>query len=1238
MELNDSSDHLTINEAPRPEVSEAIDHELEIGIDDEYEQKLDERARAAVDEKDLAVDGTAAATRTETRKPAAAAAGAPAAPEPGDGAETPEIGERSGAPETHHVRLLAKTTDNGQEVIHSRPEKEKIFAAVRNEEDQTLTITRDVAGGRVKFDATDSLIPKDARTTANTPSDQSPSKFTAWARIIPERHMPAAVEQMQKGGQAAQVKGDGGLDIAGFLSQYSGSFQVVVKAESVDPETRSLMQKEVGDALGYAAGTASLKEQAGKLAAFQSELTDAEQSGLVRREFVIGAENAAELQKLARLFASTGMASGDATTWSETSKTQPRFQAYKTAEEAMQAGESDANSYVSADRFSNEVNYPTTPVPGLDSEYVERFSANRTVAEDIRSVPVARILDNSPEPRDAGELRISDADLKRHTLIMASSGAGKTYLIRNIVSNVIKEDYDHSLSAEGGPDSRRAVVIVDFEKFGNYTGKLSEQMTGMGLPEDVAKIHRICPGEDEIRANINLLRLTGTTPAEQAAIAVSALCGSMEDPQAVRVFSKFASAAIERAYTKLGWNMATDSSDYPNDTPPIPDMDMVAATVEEVLAESTFRSETKGDLGSFTKSTLEDALRGIPGQLFQGGYDVDWSKVIEPGTITVIELGKITDMDAKRVAMTAIFRGLTSALRADNPEGGDIDETKLLLVQDETGGIYSRNTATGRDNAHNYTNVRGIGMEVVTAVQGKFDDLDSDVIDNTSNFFGLQLNNPRDRAVAAARMGIDVPRFMGNVTPGRGLYYGNNMSSGPLRFEVPDARRLPRGPSNVVDAKGLFDLGYDDKFYSGRVKALANDLLKNTEIGGLIKALAEANTELKTDNRQIGELSESLIERLKTMPSVPADLREDVRDSAICTAVKRAVFSRKDIMHAMKHRDLVTFIRDDFLAQARGDERPQVGPNELQFESARYNAVKDKIVAATTAPRLTDTPVYRNAFGQKIGGATSEEQLTNLGKLEVRAAASLAAIVGAQESLNDEQAAPAVKEFQRLTGKMPLQQVGDHVRTTLETQLGHNLTKQEEAVLAEIAGRYYNAHPEGALGYPDMRRALRQTIEEYKYRTAIDLTDEEEALGVGFGGGLALHQLERAVEAQEKLPKTYEVSQSNMLFAPDLTGPGTTLDNIVAGFVGRQGAQGAIHEQQRRLHNAGQEPNYSLVHSLHRGDVASADEWGNQLGVKVLMGPHFIFSLPSTIHLRRQAADHIADLKENNKRLAANKK
>lgn len=1118
------------------------------------------------------------------------------------------------------------------EPFKDRPEVGKVIAAASHGKTQILRISREAVRRPLRYEVSESLVPPGAATheIATADADGESSQQTpswAWARIVAEKQQPPPKEVSAQSNETSTS----GLHIQSLLGEYTGPFALTIAAESVPPAKHKALLEGVEEAWRAANGTLGQEERAKKLEATRDSLAKALGTALVREMVAVSAPDENKLGQVVGLVAGAVLPKGQRTWSEEINPETGQVKLYANETSALHTEQKGLAAYLPAQDFAGDIRYPSSEVPGVAIAEQHTFAANRSIPAGEPSVQVANIVDN--QGHIAGELHVPEKDFSRHSLMVASSGSGKTVAIREIIARKAAADYEKSKNHEGAPAEQCAIVVVDFEKTGNYAQQLAGTLAGMGLPQNHSTVHRVTPGGKEARANINLLRLTGNTPEEQIAIATKTLASGIKEDEAHRVFTKYTALALELTYKQVGWNLKTGESRYPHGQPPIPDMDMVTTAIETVINSSAFRNEAKGDLGSYVTSQLRETLRGIPGRLFQEGYDIDWQKVLKADGVTVIELGKMVDPTAKKLAMTAIFRGLAAVLDAQNPEG-DGDHLKALLVMDETGGMFDCQTEPGIENAHFFTSVRGKGLGCLVALQGNLGSLHPDVLVNTHNVWALHVTGEDDRRILASRMGNTTPeqlKYLSAVPPGgRGLYYGGGMPNGPVRFVTTNPRELPKGEGKVVGPYAITDLGADQQHYAEGIKPKAKELLQEAAIGNLIQSWAEVNAILVPMGRAPAKVGGDLKTALRTMEGKDAL----VRDSAIAAAVTRSVTARPAIMHAMKWEDLTKYLVDNMLAQVQGQERPpeNIPRLDLALNVGRYSPVVDEVVNAMTAPRLPDSPRYEKVLGQ-LYGTTAQLQLEQLPELEEKALNNLLNIMTttAQSGSADANATiQARAELAKLIAGAP-----DAAEVE---QAIHKVCREKLHELGlEPAFELLPATTEDAeVSIPRLRQALTQSIETYRQTAAIDLSRWEAIYGEQFTGKTAHEQLE-SIHAKEQAMlarsgyQLSEAEKTDLFIAPDFAQGGFIIDNTIASFMQRAKDRGSIYSEQEKLHNQGREEDVSLLALLKKYGDNGAGVWGKTMAEAVLYSRNFEFEPGASRFLVEQFNNHIQALKKINR-------
>ncbi|HKU18472.1 MAG TPA: hypothetical protein VJP80_04315 [Candidatus Saccharimonadales bacterium] len=920
--------------------------------------------------------------------------------------------------------------------LGDRPQPGRVINEAKRGGRQQLVVTRLQDGGEVTFEITPSLVPANGELEQSKPKSrrapvEAPKEtpkitpelaatyaaasvetapnpndiFTAHVRIVSGINAPLDLEgNGNANGKSRPDEGaDQGMEIAELFEQYTGPFRLTVEADGLPDLTRRDLYSAIDVEWRDAKNRPGDDENARLFNVIRNRLAEAAGTALVRTGIVLSTPGKHVPEQVAEDVAGAVFhSSGEVAYGVESDAATSEAVVYDSIEAALEAARSDLTSLMPADMFADSIRYPQKEVRGLHVNDGYIFAVNRRIREGTHTVEIGQIVDNQGHV-GGDKFPIPYKDLKRHTLVVASSGAGKTELLRQLVLSMMVSD---KALIEKGEGNHVAHVIVDFEKTGNYSEKLQEMLNASDLPEEQKQINVVRPGGDGLWANINLFRPTGgKSPVDQLTSAVDALSSKITDPDAQRTFAKFLSAAGQLAFEELGWNMVTGKPKYPNGTPGIPDSDLLALCIERVINSQGFQGTTQSDLGAFTLSTFTDTLRGAPGQLFTYGYDLDARKICDAKGVTVIELGHIDDAEVKQTALTALLRALGDAVTELKPGSGDTDDTYLRLILDEAGQIFNKNTPAGKKNAHWWTFMRGMGIAATIAQQGNLDEIDPSVLTNTVNVLALQINEDSDRTIVANQAGLkdaEKLRYLASTDPGGGVAYGSAMKNGPIRFcttAPSDLHRIPGGEENIHGPDALLDRGVDREGYTGHTKINAREWLAKDPLGTQVMAWAEKSAILLATGHMPERLSGELKKRIS---AVARDgHRSSMLDAAICLAAGQATRSRSVVQWATSYKGFAGGLIEHMVSDVHDRPLLEMPRLDLAFDFERYNAVLDELVEVgnMTAPPNTD-PKYAEALGQeveidgekrkRIAGSSAEEQKNLLVALESNTVKDLA--------------------------------------------------------------------------------------------------------------------------------------------------------------------------------------------------------------------------------------------------------
>jgi hypothetical protein len=1210
----------------------------------------DARARSTSD-----VSGGAAGSRGE-----AAADGA---------AERAEPEMRDGF---SRVTVVKEVASNGERKVLDRPVPQQVVDRILAGETVRTEITRTKEGGATSFVSDDSSIPKYATRVPvpkETPEEQS--KFRTWVVLDCQKHSPK--DQGEGDGQKAEGRQEPeGMDTQGFLARSTAPFRLVMEGRPVPADQVQPLRKFASRAYTDTSETEGKAGAAADYGSFRDELDQADEQGLVERKVVIGfaTDDPAEALRLARLFAST-VFKGDSVTWS------PRIGAdgaHASEQAALDApdppmprnarGQTEpfTHKYVTGDRYAQALQYPGTNVRGLEVRRQMMLGADRNIPDGVDAVKVATIVDN--EGQKGQDLEVPES----HSLTVAETGAGKTEAIHKKVEELAVKNYEQG--------RKTAIIMVDMEKTGNNL-RVSERLSGRGLPEDHATVNHIALGGSEHRININPLRACGNLSASDQLGICADVMGASLPPDAARVFVKFFKMGGERALEDVGTDPLTGKSRYPNGGQVSIDFEIVRNAMEKVINSSSFQDATKGDLGGFSVSQLKDYMRGSAAKLFRGGYELDIEAMVknswETGQKVSIDLGNIQDEQARQITgilLTEGVRAVCQQYKADMGITGDTSERLVHMFVDEANAIYGTDSPLARRMAASHKTVRGDGVVMDLYVQSPAS-LHNDVVTNSPNTTALRVTHGPDREVLASRMaGVSVDELNDLITavPGTGLYYGPYMGDKPVRFEVPNPADAPRGQRFVNSMPTrMLDMRCDTEPYSPEVKGEAETFLRTTDVGQRLRAWVDMNATLIAFGERPGELTEP--------PDIPLDaelpdnyepnLKEiladmsgvdgKVRDAALSLAIEQSFIGRKDLQwQGNLVEDYMKPLVEYSLPQVRGLPAPEF-PDELRaklaMDSGRFGPVRAELnaVGVLTAPRLPNSMRYERILGN-IGGMTAEEQLDNVVKMEKATVVNVANVVvhqTVQSTIMGDKDDPAVQsnkpavdaaiknvlpEYHKLVGAG-----GEAAKINLYQRVaqakGQPLTPAEIKVLSTIIEEAEKAPPPvpeaDRVSYSDMDTALRAQQEQYKASGPIDLSKWESIYSdmfdreIKFDGATAAEQL-RQVEQKARLLNARSrqrgrVLDADLVLAPDLSNRDTSIMEDVVDYFGRRDKpQGDVHARQAQMLGKGIDRSLpGLINAQVAktpGATTRMGDWVNTLAKDVIYSPHFNLQ-PTAIRL-----------------------
>jgi len=407
---------------------------------------------------------------------------------------------------------------------------------------------------------------------------------------------------------------------------------------------------------------------------------------------------------------------------------------------------------------------PQAEVPGI--RLVLRPEFDTTPEVSTAGIPLGEIRDRNMMP--AGTFHLGQDSLNRHVFVTGATGAGKSQTIRGLLE-------------------RSTVPWLVIEP-----AKAEYRYLANRLDRDVIRIR---PGEpDAIPAGINPLEPAPGFPLQTHADFTKALFVASfhsEEP-----FPQVLSAALTRAYTQAGWDLAlgepaTDGARYPA----LADLQRAA---EHVVAEIGYSQRITDDVLGFMKVRLASLRYGTTGRFLSGGHPIDFGKLLTSNV--VLEIEDVGDDRDKAFLMGTVLIRLAEHLRVRGQQDGlrhltIVEEAHRLLRKPREDGAAAHAVemfASLLSELRAY----GEGLIIADQIPGR---LTPDVIKNTAVKIAHRLPAADDRDAVGATMNLSAAqsRYLVTLAPGEAAVFTDGMDH-PLLVKMQDHTERERARPPVT--------------------------------------------------------------------------------------------------------------------------------------------------------------------------------------------------------------------------------------------------------------------------------------------------------------------------------------------------------------------------------------------------------------------------------------------------------
>jgi uncharacterized protein len=427
----------------------------------------------------------------------------------------------------------------------------------------------------------------------------------------------------------------------------------------------------------------------------------------------------------------------------------------------------EAEELVAATEFVAAVACPPrVEVPGVRLALRPEFDTTPENAGE-HAVALGDILDRNMRP--GGTLGIADGSLNRHVFVTGATGSGKSHTIKSLLTKTTVP-----------------WLVIEPVK-AEY--------------RSIAEI-RIRPGEpDGIPAGINPLEPAPGFPLQTHADLARALFVASfrsEEP-----FPQVLSAALTRAYTNAGWDLALgEPAGHAARYPTLEDLQREA---EDVVAEIGYSQRVTDDVLGFMKVRLASLRHGTTGRFLAGGHPIDFGKLLTSNV--VLEIEDVGDDRDKAFLMGTVLIRLAEHLR-----GQPSTRLRHLTVIEEAHRLLRKPRDDGA-TAHAVEmfasllaelRAYGEGLIIADQIPAK---LIPDVIKNTAVKITHRLPAADDRDAVGATMNLTdaQSRYLVTLAPGEAAVFSDGMDH-PILVKMPSPKgHVPDrtiSPADIVGRRG----------------------------------------------------------------------------------------------------------------------------------------------------------------------------------------------------------------------------------------------------------------------------------------------------------------------------------------------------------------------------------------------------------------------------------------------------
>lgn len=415
--------------------------------------------------------------------------------------------------------------------------------------------------------------------------------------------------------------------------------------------------------------------------------------------------------------------------------THPLFATINVKDDAMLV---TPTAYVETDKLSNVMVFPRKSVQGLPVLQCVQFGREPNSLSTIDTDLEIGCAYHMHEKIETQRIRLSKEELTKHTFITGSTGSGKSNTIYKLLENLTEKKVKF-LVVEPAKGEYKAVfgASPDVAVYGTNPNVTDTQLLRLNPFRFPQSIHVL----EHLDRLVEIFNVCWPMYAAMPAI--------LKD-------------SLERAYRAAGWDLMKSENKY--DDRLFPSFSDVLRQIRQVLEESDYSADNKGDYTGSLVTRIRSLTNGINGliftaddiadeQLFDGNVIVDLSRVGSAETKALIMGLLVLKLQEYRMDQRAGTDEINSGLRHITV----LEEAHNLLKRTSTEQTTEGANLLGKSVemlANSIAEMRTYGEGFIIADQSP-GLLDMSVIRNTNTKIVLRLPDFSDRELVGKAAGLD---------------------------------------------------------------------------------------------------------------------------------------------------------------------------------------------------------------------------------------------------------------------------------------------------------------------------------------------------------------------------------------------------------------------------------------------------------------------------------------------------